>query len=248
MGNIIKNAAFLLILLAMASATLLSAPAVAQPVTPQFTVELSGPAFDVPPTYSFNPNTAQFDVNEGYHFQYSTVKIVIQNQPFTNQTNYDHLYYNVRIKPHDYVNSYWNELYHAGADGYPIQTAGNTTVIPISIEGTQASGILIGARDSTDIQVEAMIGHIGRNQTYPYDYIFYGETSGWSSTQTVTVPPKTPFTVTPSATPTGTPVVTLSAGLNGDVTLPLTVFIGIIGALSAAICIPSYLLLRRRNR
>jgi hypothetical protein len=222
---------------------------------PQFTVELSGSAFDVPPTYVFNPNTAQFDVNEGYHYQYSTVKVVIQNQPFTNMTNYDFLYYNVRIKPHNYVDSYWQELFHAGADGYPIQTSDNVTVIPIAIERSEDYGV-IGAGASTDIQVEAMIGHIERgynsnatNQIEMYPYVFAGEVSGWSSTQVVTVPPKTPFTVSPSATPASTPEATLSAAPYGEVTLPVTVFIGIIVVLSVVICALALLLLRRnRNR
>ena len=58
---------------------------------------------------------------------------------------------------------------------------------------------------TTDIQVEAMIGHIGRNNTmipYPFPYVFFGETSGWSNTQTVTLPPKTAFTASPSPSPT----------------------------------------------
>lgn len=249
MGNVTKCTSILLVLLVTASIITFAAPAFAQsavkPLIPQFTVELSGPAFDVPPTYVFNPNTAQFDVNEGYHYQYSTVKIVIENQPFTNQSNYDFLYYNVRIKPHNYVDSYWQELFHAGADGYPIQTVGNTTVIPIAVEGTQASGSVIGVGGSTDIQVEAMIGYIGRNQTFPYEYIFYGETSDWSSTQTVTVPPKTPFTISPTTTATSTPTVTSGATTNNEVILPLAIFIGIIAVLSGVICVLSLLLLRR---
>lgn len=262
MDNNTKLASILLTLLMAVTATAVASSAYAQPITkpstPQFTVELAGPAFDVPPTYSFNASTGLFDANDGYHFQYSVVNVVIQNQPyqpFTNQTKYDYLYYNVRVKPHNYMDSYWSELFHAGADGYPIQTPGNTTVIPIAIEDSQASGPVIGAGASTDIQVEAMIGHIERgsnpnatNQIEMYPYVFSGEVSGWSSTQTVNVPPKTPFTVSPSATPSSTPVATSSTAPYGEVTLPLAAFTGIIALLILVICALSLLLLRRNGK
>jgi hypothetical protein len=174
------------------------------PTVPEFTLIPIGPSFDIPPNYSFNSNTGQFDIKEGYHIQYSTVKIIIKNQQFTNQSDNDHFYYNVRLKPHNYPDKYWQELFSAGADGYPIQTVSNYTTVPIAVEGTQAPGPIIPTGVTTDIQVEAMIGHIGRNNTmnpYPYPYVFFGETSGWSNTQTITLPPKTDFTASPSLTP-----------------------------------------------
>jgi hypothetical protein len=176
-----------------------------KPSVPEFTIEPVGPSFDIPPTYSFNSSSGLFYVNDGYHFQFSTVKINIRNQPFTNQSNIDFLYYNVRIKPHNYPDSYWQELFSAGYDGYPVQTPSNYTVIPLPVEGTQVLGVTLSAGATTDIQVEAMVGHIGRNNTmtpYPYPYVFFGETSGWSNTQTVTLPPKTPITPSPSPTST----------------------------------------------
>jgi hypothetical protein len=250
MGNMTKSLGISLLF----AAILISAftvPTIAQsttkPAMPEFTVELSGPAFDIPPTYTFNASTGLFDPQDGYHIPYSTLKIIIKNQPFTNQTNYEVLRYNVRIKPHNYPDNYWQELFHSGSDGYPIQASGDYTVIPLPIEGSQVRGTVIPTGASTDVQVEAMIGYIGRNQTYPYEYMFYGETSGWSSTQTVTVPPKTPFTISPSTTPTSTPTATSSVAPNGEVTLPLTVFIAIIAVLSTVICALSVLLLRRNS-
>ena len=184
-----------------------TAQTVPKPYLPEFTIEMVGPSFDIPPSYSFNPNTGLFDANEGYHIQYSTVNVVIKNQPFSNQTNYDYFYYNVRIKPHNYPDSYWHELFYAGVDGYPIQTQSDYTVIPLSVEGSQVNWGIIPTGETTDIQVEAMIGHIGRNNTmfpYPYPYVFFGETSGWSNTQTVTLPEKVPFSasnISPSPSP-----------------------------------------------
>ncbi len=199
----------LAILVILSSASLIivessTAQSVPMPTVPEFSIEPVGPSFDIPPTYSFNPRTGLFDTNDGYHIQYSTVKIIIKNQPFSNQSNSDELFYNVRIRPNNYPDSYWRELFSASADGYPVQTLSNYTTIPIAVEGPQALGPVIPTGAVTDIQVEAMIGHIGRNNTmipYPYPYVFFGETSGWSSTQTVTLPPKSAFIASPSPSP-----------------------------------------------
>ena len=207
MGCLSRGLASVLILtmaiscLSLLTAKSVSAQSIPKPSVPEFTVSPAGPSFDIPPTYSFNSSTGLFDANDGYHIQYSTVKITIKNQPFTNQTSIDSLYYNVRIKPHGYPDSYWLELFSAGADGYPIQAQGNFTIIPVPVEGAEPEGNTIPTGATTDIQVEVMIGHIGRNSTYPYSYVFLGEVSGWSSTQTVTLPPKTPFAVPTSPTP-----------------------------------------------
>jgi hypothetical protein len=237
--KISKSIAIFIIALVAISTVLMAKSANAQtipkPSVPEFTIKMVGPSFEIPPTYSFNPNTGLFDANDGYHIQYSTIKIVIKNQPFSNQTNYDYFYYNVRIKPHNYSDSYWHELFYAGVDGYPIQTQSDCTVIPLSVEGSQVNWGIIPTSETTDIQVEAMIGHIGRNNTmfpYPYPYVFFGETSGWSNTQTVTLPEKVPiasdFTPNPSSTlpnmgPTSPP------NTNSDLTVTLTfIIIGIL--------------------
>lgn len=181
-----------------------NAQTIPKPTVPEFSIVPVGPSFDIPPTYLFNPRTGLFDANDGYNIQYSTVNIIIKNQPFSNQSNNDEFFYNVRIRPHNYPDSYWQELFSVGADGYPVQTLSNYTTIPIAVEGSQALGPVIPTGAVTDIQVEAMIGHVGRNNTmipYPYPYVFFGETSGWSSTQTVTLPPKSAFTASPSPSP-----------------------------------------------
>lgn len=255
MGNISQRVTLLLTLIIaipiIASATPVNAQTITKPTIPEFTVELTGPSFDLPPTYSFNSSTGLFDPNIGYHIEYSTVKITIKNQPFSNQTNYDYLYYNVRIKPHNYPDNYWLELYHAGADGYPIQTLSDSTTIPLPVEGAQALGTTIPTGATTDIQVEAMIGHIGRNQTmvpYPYPYVFIGETSGWSNTQSVTVPPKTPFSTPSSWHPSSTPTANSNDELNRAITLPLSTFVAIIGVLTLTTIALSIMLLRRSRK
>jgi len=205
---IIKRVYLFLIVVLIILSIILVESAFAQPVpkpsVPEFSIVPVGPPFDIPPTYSFNSRTGLFDANEGYHIQYSTVNIIIKNQLFSNQSSNDNLYYNVRIRPHNYPDSYWQEIFYAGSDGYPVQTLANYTTIPIAVEGSQAIGPIISTGATTNIEVEAMIGHIGRNNTmipYPYPYVFFGETSGWSNTQTVTLPPKAALTVSPSPSP-----------------------------------------------
>jgi hypothetical protein len=250
MGSISKGFSLFVVLSVIGSSLMIVKPACAQaipqPSVPDFTIEPIGPSFDIPPTYSFNSSSQGFYINEGYHIEFSTVKIVIKNQPFTNQTNLDFLYYNVRIRPHNYPDSYWQELFSAGANGYPIQTSSNYTVIPLSVEGTQALGPIIPTGVTTDIQVEAMIGHIGRNLTVGYPYVFFGETSGWSNTQTVTLPPKIPFTF---STPTPAPTPTPSSNINpNSITLPVNTFIAIIAALALSLIALTVFLLRRPRK
>jgi hypothetical protein len=202
-----SSAVFIILIIAISSLSLLMvkpafAKSIPTPVVPEFAVKPVGPSFDIPPTYSFNSSSGLFYVNEGYHFEYSTVEVIIKNQAFTNQTNIDYLLYNVRLKPHDYPDSYWQELFNPNLDGFPIQTSSNFTIIPIAAEGATELQYQIPAGATTDVQVKAMIGHTERgfngnatNQIEMYPYIFVGQTSDWSTTHTVTLPPKVPFTV-----------------------------------------------------
>jgi hypothetical protein len=198
-----------------------------KPSVPEFAIRPVGPSFDIPPTYSFNASNGLFDVNEGYHFEFSTVEVVIKNQAFINQTNVDHLHYSVRLKPHNYPDSYWHELFNPNLDGFPIQSSSNYTIIPIAVEGATELQYQIPTGATTDIQVKAMIGHIERgfnanatNQLEMYPYIFVGQTSEWSNTQTVTLPPKVPFTTSSNSTPTSAPSPTVPE-LSWLVLLPL---------------------------
>ncbi len=217
------------------------------PSVPQFTLEPVGPSFDIPPIYTFNASTGMFDTNEGYHIQYSSVKIIIKNQPFSNKSDGNNFFYNVRIRPHNYPDSYWLELFSAGNDGFPIQTLSNYAVIPLPVEGAQVLGVTIPTGATTDIQVEAMIGHIGRNNTmipYPYPYVFFGETSGWSNTQTITLPANVPLSsVSPSPSSTPSPSQTISPTPSVPEFLSWTILPALL-AITALIVVA---IMRRRN-
>jgi hypothetical protein len=215
MGKTSKTFALILtIIIVMSCLTMLTvkpvkSQTITKPSVPEFTIEPVGPAFDIPPTYSFNASSGLFYTDEGYHFEYSTVEVRIKNQAFTNQTNNDRLVYNVRLKPHNYPDTYLYELFNPNRDGFPVQTNSNVTMIPIAAEGAKETAFQITAGATTDIQVEAMFGHIERgfngnatNQIEMYPYVFVGQKSGWSDTHTVTLPPKAPIVLSQTTTPT----------------------------------------------
>jgi hypothetical protein len=195
---------------------------IAKPSVPEFTVKPIGPSFDMPPVYSLDRDTGEIVLAEsGYHVEYSAVVITIKNQPFspsfsTEGRQISFFYYNVRIKDHHQSDNYWNELYRVD-EGFLSPSKSNYTNIPIPVEGVQNVGIVIPTGTQTDIQVEAMIGSIGRqfnpnatSQLDMYPYVFTGETSGWSNTQTVTLPANTPLSPNPTSSPATTPTQTPS--------------------------------------
>ncbi len=97
--------------------------------------------------------------------EYSYVNVTIKNQPLVFDYNNTHLlgafgfYYNIQIKNHDETSG-WVDIYSAYEDDYPTPSDSDYTNISISVEGQMGVGIL--AATQTDIQVQAMIGDIGR--------------------------------------------------------------------------------------
>jgi hypothetical protein len=171
------------------SATPTPTPTSPKPAVPQFTVKLT--------------NTEQ---------NQTTITLTIKNQPFDNNTYPYSFVYNVQIKTD---NADWIALYDA-EDGYPTMSNSNYTVLSY-VPGQSAYyppeyyplspstrvGVL-PASGAVDFQVEAMIGHRDRgafvNGTMPY--VFKGETSGWSTTQTVNLSQAS--SITPALEPTAT--------------------------------------------
>ncbi len=107
----------------------------------------------------------------------------------------------------DRVNSSnWKEVYRPD-EGYPCQSNSNYTILEFSSSNeykdyfldtstTPWSSAIIASNNSVlDVQAKAMIGYIHRivnpnatNQLEMYPYAFYGETSDWSTTRTITIP------------------------------------------------------------
>jgi len=210
-----KRVALLLIVVLAVSSLIAIKPAPAEasipkPSVPEFTVKLVAHPYDVPTTYSTDPYTGENMTHEGYHVENKSIEVSIKNQPFTpyeiqeNENNWTiNFHYNIRIKGH--FSEDWSELYRA-SDGYPTQSDSQYTIISYAlgentdtILGTKMIKFPAGAQ--VDFQVEAMIGYVSRkwvgNGNYgPFSvpWVFTGETSGWSNTQTLTINASAPIT------------------------------------------------------
>ena len=205
-----------------------------KPSVPEFTLELVGPPYYVNTTYSLDPNTGQIVAKIGYTNPYSALKINAENQPF--DSSYGNLYYNIRVKNHSATDN-WVEAYQAW-NFYPQQSNDSDyTNVGFSIQGYNFIGTLAGLQ--VDIQVEAMLGRMGRVSTPIGGYGFIGETSGWSETQTISIPANTPLSPisTPSTSPSQ-PQQTEQLEIITGVAIAVVVF-------GAGLCLLVYLIKRK---
>jgi hypothetical protein len=156
---------------------------------------------DIPP-----PSVPQFTLRFMSQPDYVLV-ITIKNQHHDSIWS---LYYTVRVKDHNAGDDSWRypfarltspignqSVYALNAD-FPEQFA-NSDYTNVSIT-VQSKFFLLG--DQNDIQVAALRGFIYRDSIYRY--IFDGTTSGWSSTQTITIPTGYISNPTPIPTPSQT--------------------------------------------
>lgn len=178
-----------------------TAPAsIPKPSVPEFTVELVDTSYDVPTTYSTDPYTGKQVTHEGYHVSRRTIEVRIKNQPFTPFTDSDgreiKFYYNVRYKGH-FTEDWgeWGEVYNPGQ--MPTQSNSEYTVISYNSEGTYSFNLApvsrmleVSPNGQVDFQVKALVGYRYEAVTVPgfHGWFFEGEESGWSNTQTLTIP------------------------------------------------------------
>jgi hypothetical protein len=180
-----------------------------KPAVPEFTVTLIDSSYDVPASSSIDPYTGQTVTRPASHVESRTIEISIKNQPFTPYGTIN-FFYNIRFKGH--FSEDWSELFRV-SDGYPTQDLESEyTVLSFvgeysSTEGMEfrTSAVLTnfppGAQ--VDFQVKAMIGSVNRDPLG--GWIFSGEESGWSNTQTITIGEGQTPTPSPETTPTITP-------------------------------------------
>lgn len=253
-GCVSKSFSLFLIVILTTTSLVIAKPVFAQtptptsvpiptPSVPTFTVQPVGPPYTVPTTYSLNQSSGQVVPQIGYINEYSYVEITIKNQAFTPSNAANGLttsfYYNIQIKDHSESDN-WTDIYYVDV-GYPTQsTDSDYTNISIPIYSGQQVGIQIPTGTQTDIQVEAMIGYIGRvynpnatNLLDMYPWTFIGQTSGWSSTRTVTIPASTPLSTTSAPNSTSTPTATSTPNQTASSTPqnPISVYAILIGAL-----------------
>jgi hypothetical protein len=223
MGNFSKG--FLLLLVVILAVSILmmiksaSAQSIPKPSVPEFSLKFVDASYFVPTTYSTDPYTGANVTHPSYFVDNRTIEVIIKNQPFTRYANNGQiidLYFNMRTR--GYYEENWTNSYSID-DVYPNQTNTNYTVLIFRSQGdgyflisnsaysSSHAGFYAPSNGKVDFQMEAMIGSIHRDASqFLAPWGFYGETSGWSNTQTITIPETSTLT-TPTLNPTSTPKV-----------------------------------------
>ncbi len=213
----------LLLFLAVALAGVESVNASNVPV-PQFTVQYIDESFDVNTSPSTDPYTGETIPPTYYHVDHSYIQVSFENNelPLIPADSYSKYYYNIRYKG-QYTND-WIEA-RTASDGYYRPSVFTTVNFSLSVFSVTGADVPKGTK--IDFQVQLMYGFIDKNISEgPLGSLFFvGETSGWSSTKTVTVgdssagatetasPIQTP-TAEPTRTPTAAPTATCSPTAN----------------------------------
>jgi hypothetical protein len=191
-----------------------------KPSIPEFKINLIDSSYDIPTKSYVDPYTGQNVTQAERHVESRTIKLSIKNQPFTPfivETSTGNwtvgLHYNIRWKGH--FEDVWHEIYTT-TNGYAGgEIEGDLLVVSYAGKYSSSEGLELyyqglistfppGAK--VDFQVEAMIGYIHRDPL-AIGWIFTGETSGWTGTQTITISdnsfdsPSPSSSQTPSAIP-----------------------------------------------
>ncbi|MCL5877312.1 MAG: hypothetical protein M1540_05820 [Candidatus Bathyarchaeota archaeon] len=200
-----KTSALALIIVLVASGLMLVESASAQssyPAITEFSLKYVDHSYDVAPTTtsSTDPYTGKTTTTTtpGYHVENKTIEVVIKNPSGAS-------YYNFRYKGH-YEDKWTYYPFSPSSSGYSL---GDTYSVPYQ---ASTSSYTVAALPSYfvqsitqggegDVQVQALYGSFravpyGHIQPIPggptYDFYFEGETSEWSSTQTITIPETSP--------------------------------------------------------
>jgi hypothetical protein len=190
-----------------------SLASIPKPNTPKFSMQFIDRSYDVFTTTSIDPYTGQTVTHNGYHVENYTLELVIENQPYTpvlvkeGTSNWTAgFYYNVRFKGH--FSNDWIVAYSLDG-GYPQQSNAVNTVLTFA-KSVSVRTPELRPGSQVDIQVQALIGYAHREnnpnetiQTFMWPWVFTGETSDWSDTQTLTIPNDN-STSSPSSSPCST--------------------------------------------
>jgi hypothetical protein len=261
MGNTSKGFRILLVtILVVSSLSIAFAQTIPNPQVPEFTLNVvHNPPYDIAPTTTVDPYTGETRITEPGHYavKNTTVEISIKNQLFTpyadENGNIINLYYKVSFKGHF---EDW-DIYNSG----DIVNASNSEYTVTQIPFNTFKDVQV------DIRVLAQIGYYTRSMreglaSFPvptYDYHFTGESSQWSTIQTITVPSEynssttaTPVTATsilPSQYPTSTPQPPVGSGSIFSLTAEQTTIavMAVVIAVLAVAVIVLFLKIRLRN-
>jgi hypothetical protein len=243
MDSISKSLSLLLIVVLLITSSLLiikfaNAQTIPKPSIPEFTLKLVSHPYDVAPETTIDPYTGKTVITQhGYHVENKTVEITIKNQVLPKLSDSNYLYYNV-----SYKGQYGTEWKYFGYSQYePIIRQSNSDYTIINFENLPVEGQM-------DFRVQAQIGYYSEI-FYPMQfmdthfYTFIGEVSGWSNTQTITIPE-----INPTVTPTDTPYPTGNTPTDNSITLPITTLAIIILIAVLVPSLASIMLYRKRQR
>ena len=206
-----------------------SAQATPKPSVPEFTVSVTDHSYDVQATTT--TTTSPYDghisttTTPGYHEVNGSIQLSIKNQPFTPyyaSNGYPiKLFYHFRAKGLD--GNWFDSGEGPYSDTYFEATNSTFTTVTVPYSGSffESNGGWANYKpDGTlDFQVEAFIGYMNVTNVNPTDLMvrpddlrteFVGQTSGWSNTQTATIPNASYIPIIASPLPTSNPTSTPS--------------------------------------
>ena len=229
MGNIGKGLSLLLaVILAVSSLIMIEsayAQSIPKPSIPEFTVKLIDSSYVIPATTTIDPYTGQTATSQSKRIDARTIEVRIKDVQFSpfekkngSNTYTAQFYYNIRFKGH--FEKEWHEIYNPNVNGLlgSYGSYGKETVLSLQGEYSSTEGLKIAPQGiyfptflpnaQIDFQVEAMIGYIHHVDAMPFSAdVFEGVTSGWSNTQTITVPETS---TSPLPNPTSTSIQNLT--------------------------------------
>jgi hypothetical protein len=213
-----------------------------KPSIPEFTLSFDKHSSDIPATYTIDPYTGQQQVSSpAKHYDWQTINVTIRNQPFTPYkltigTNIvdASLYYNVRFK-----GAFENDWGYFDPTYYEVQDKSRSVTTITFLVGANGPNGESGEGDprflerlsadtggQVDFQVEALSGYVqsgslGKSPASYFDVwtpgTFSGTESGWSDTQTITIPSDTgSILTTPKPTMPFIPITPPSINSNGS--------------------------------
>lgn len=149
------------------------AQTIPKPTVPEFTVQLVDNSYDVSAIQTIDPYTGEKITHPSHHVENKTIELKIANQ----RNDYT-IYYSVKMKGHFEEN--WTAIY---STWHRMKQSDSQFTI-FNFNPPVAGKI--------DFQVEAAAGYWTQGEITvpgaPRGDVFIGEKSGWSSTQTLTIP------------------------------------------------------------
>ena len=178
----------------------------AKPVVPAFTAKLVDRSYNVPAASSVDSYTGQTLTTPAHRVENYTIDVTIQKPGFLSGGDTGGFCYNVRVKGHFGVD--WFNFYRIG-EGPKLSNYSNSVTLTYILDlitpenepaypsrnndlVTSANSISeVPPNSQLDFQVEAMTGYWTRTIQFDSEH-FVAQESGWSNTQTVTIPGNSP--------------------------------------------------------